>query len=408
MRKFLALVAVVAIALTACEKGNDEPTYTSSLDFSKKEITFAKGGGEQTLGFAIINPMGGKVTIEENAEWMDARVEFNSDIIINVEANEGDAREATILVKYKGAKDVKLVVRQKAGNAGDYDVEFEAKRFEGIYGGKTGNTYNYYVILSDIGVSKSGEAKAKGTYYYFDLYSSTAGDEEYPVLPNGTYTFDANNTYASGTFSDESSWYAVMDAAGGFATARSYKSATVTVEDERFEAVIEYSSGETHHVVYEGDLYVGIDDIYSTFTEDFTFDIKGATITATNYGDVLQNGMQNWFIEAVKGDEVFMLDLFTSSTTSPAANYTKLANDTSDYNNKFIPGMMDNGLIGAWYAKVTDGKIKGDVWAPIVDGLIQVTVEGGSATITYSAKDDAGNKIEGTISGSYTKGVPEE
>ena len=148
MRKFLAFVAIVAVALTACEKGNEEPTYTSSLSFSKQEVTFNKAGGEQTLGFVIINPMGGSVTVEENAEWMDARAEFNSDIIINVEANEGDAREATILVKYKGAKDVKLVVRQKAGNVGDYDVEYQAKRFEGIYGGKTGSTYNYYVILS--------------------------------------------------------------------------------------------------------------------------------------------------------------------------------------------------------------------------------------------------------------------
>lgn len=408
MRKFLAFVAIVAVALTACDKGPEEPTYTSSLSFSKLEVTFNKAGGEQTLGFAIINPMGGSVTVEENAEWMDARAEFNSDIIINVEANEGDAREATILVKYKGAKDVKLVVRQKAGNVGDYDVEYQAKRFEGIYGGKTGNTYNYYVILSDIGVSKSGEAKANGTYYYFDFYSSTAGDQEYPVLPDGTYTFDANDTHASGTFSDENSWYAVMDAAGEFATARSYKTATVTVAENSFEAVIEFTNGETHHVTYEGDLYVGIDQIYSTFTQDFEFDFKGATITATNYGDVLKNGMQNWFIEAVKGDDLFMLDIFTSSATSPAANYTKLATDTSDYNNKFIPGMMDNGLIGAWYAKVSGDSINTDVMAPIVDGLIQVTVEGGSATITYAAKDDAGNKISGSISGSYTKAEVEE
>jgi hypothetical protein len=164
-----------------------------------------------------------------------------------------------------------------------------------------------------------------------------------------------------------------MNAAGEYATARSYKTATVTVAENSFEAVIEFTNGETHHVTYEGDLYVGIDQIYSTFTQDFEFDFKGATITATNYGDVLKNGMQNWFIEAVKGDDLFMLDIFTSSATSPAANYTKLTTDTSDYKNKFIPGMMDNGLIGAWYAKVSGDSINTDVMAPIVDGLIQVT-----------------------------------
>ena len=67
----------------------------------------------------------------------------------------------------------------------------------------------------------------------------------------------------------------------------------------------------------------------------------------------------------------------------------------------------EDGLQGTWYAKLTGGVIKGDVMAPIVDGVVQIVVEDNPATINYSAKDDAGNKIEGSVSGSYTKKEPE-
>jgi hypothetical protein len=59
--------------------------------------------------------------------------------------------------------------------------------------------------------------------------------------------------------------------------------------------------------------------------------------------------------------------------------------------------------VGSWYAKLTDGVIKGNVWAPIVDGIVKVAVEGSTATISYSAIDDAGYKVEGTVSGAYTE-----
>ena len=397
-------VVLGALAFTAC---NNEPTneFSATIKPESTLVEFGKSGGEKTVKFTIINPVGGSVTTEDNADWIEAKVEFNSELIITAEANEGDAREAKVTLKYSSAKSVDIVVKQRSGLTGDYDVEYVAEHFEGQYFGKGESaTYNYFVILSDFGLTVNGEPKANGTYYYFDFYSKVAGDEEYPVLPNGTYTFDNKDTCADATFSDASSWYVVYEN-GKVKTSKSYKSATVTVTDDKFEAIIEMSNGEVHKVSYEGDLYVGSDDILSTFTEDFTFAIEGAEITATNYGDTQEMGLQTWFIEAVKGDELFMLEFFAASSETPAGIYNHFTGTSGEsYENKFISGFIgEDGLVGSWYAKLTNGAIKGDVMAPVAEGLVQVAVDGATATINYSAKDDAGNKIEGSVSGSYTQ-----
>ena len=398
MNRFLALVALVAVALTACDKGSTEPTYSSKIELNKSEVTFPKTGGEEVVTFLIQNGQGGKVTAEASAEWLTARAEFNSDVVITVEANEGDAREAQVVVKYATAKDAIITVKQKAGNV-TFDEEFVAKRFEGQYFGKG----NYFVTLSDIGLAKNGNPQPNGTYYIFDFYGSTPSDEEYPMLPNGTYTFDAASTGANGTFSDENSWYGVTDAQGGYAKAKSYKSAKVTVKDGNFEAEIEFKDGTIHRVVYEGDLTVVIDD--TTLSADTTINIEGAEIVATNYGDLYEVGMQNWYIEVKKDDKVILLDVFSASTTDPSGLYQVLSG--AEYANKFIPGFMDGSTpAGAWYGSVSNGKFR--VIAPMVDGVIQIKVLGNTATIEFGVLDDGGNLIDGSASGAYSLGKAEE
>lgn len=398
MKKFLALIALVAVALTACDKGNTEPTYSSKIELNKSEVTFAKGGGEEIVTFMLVNGQGGKVTAEANAEWLTARAEFNSEVVITVEANEGDAREAQVVVKYSGAKDAIITVKQKAGNV-TFDEEFAAKRFEGQYFGSG----NYFVTLSDIGLAKDGSHKANGTYYIFDFYGNTPSDEEYPMLPNGTYTFDAANTGANGTFSDENSWYGVTNAAGEYDKAKSYKSAKVTVKDGIFEAEIEFNDGTMHRVVYEGDLTAVLDD--TTLSADTTINIEGAEIVATNYGDLYEVGMQNWYIEVKKDDKVILLDVFSASTTDPSGVYQVLSG--AEYANKFIPGFMNGSApVGAWYGSVSNGKFK--VIAPMVDGVIQIKVLGNTATINFGVWDDGGNLIDGSASGAYSVGKAEE
>ena len=167
--------------------------------------------------------------------------------------------------------------------------------------------------------------------------------------------------------------------------------------------IIEFNDGTMHHVVYEGDLTAVLDD--TTLSADTTINIEGAEIVATNYGDLYEVGMQNWYIEVKKDDKVILLDVFSASTTDPSGVYQVLSG--AEYANKFIPGFMNGSApVGAWYGSISNGKFK--VIAPMVDGVIQIKVLGNTATINFGVWDDGGNLIDGSASGAYSVGKAEE
>ena len=408
MKKFFALVALVALALTSCDNGNNE-LPTPQLNIGKVRVEFNAQGGTEQISLKVVNPVAGEqVAVEKTADWFEVTIaEGNTSIAVTVGENLGAAREASFTISYATAQPKTIAVKQAEAKS-DCDVVFESLRFEGYYfGTEYSSNYNYYVALSDIAVKSNFTPKANGTYYYFDIYSNKPGSATEP-LPNGTYTFDAKDTFAHQTFSAGSSYLITTDGKNKESVVK-IKGGTVTVTDGKFDATIELENGETHRVVYEGDLTVDLDYVNSTLAEDFTFNFEGATITATNLG-VYEMSKYRWYIEAVKGNDLFMLDVFTANADSPAGIYTKLSTGSmEDYNNKYMPGLMtEQGLIGAWYTQLVDNVIKGYVMAPVVDGLIQIIVDGDTATINYSASDDGGAKIEGSVSGSYTQEISEE
>ena len=404
MKRFLMFVVLCAVAFVACENGSTDEPKTPVLNVtSQTTLEFKATGGEATILYTLSNATAdasNRVTATEDAEWIEV-VDYNTQFVIVVSANDGAAREAVITLSYPGAKSAEVAVKQAArGNA----INFEAKRFEGKYWGVSSvNTYNYYVVLSDIGTTLSLDPKANGSYYFFDFYcSASAGVENGTVLPNGTYTFDASNSYKSGTFSDENSWFARMDANGGYAEAKSFKSATVKVSDNKFEATITMTNGDVHNVIYEGDLAPTND--YSTLAGDYNFTLDGATITATNYGDSYELGKNVWYIEVLKdttSGDMFQIEVLTSSADNCFGLYSVYSSAVGDPNNKFLPGTLaEDGLACSWYARFNGGKITGDVMAPLTGGMIKIEDAGsGKATVTIACTDDVNNKIEGTING---------
>lgn len=397
MKKIFSIMALLSLLVVACEK---EPSaeYHSTLRPAKTTVEFSKKGGEVIIPFSIENSLGGKVTASESVDWIEAEVDFNKDLIITVAANEGEAREDVVMLNYEHAKSVAITVKQKSADSRDYDVEFVANRFEGVYDGGS----NYFIILSNCGAKAGGTPRPNGTYYFLDMYGSASADQENPVLPIGEYKYDTANTYANFTISEEGSWYGEMDNAGEYAVAKSFKSVTTTVTNGKFEAVIELTSGELHHVTFSGELVALIDYYRSTFYQDVEFAVEGATITASLYGDSYEVGQQNWFIEAKKGDEVFMVEVFSSSTDKCDGLYQMLVPDSTNYTYTYIPGMVNNGLVGTWYAKVANGKFSGDAWAPMCEGAIRLATSGSTLTIEYGCKDDWGNDITGSVSGTVT------
>lgn len=400
MKKIFSFLMLATLLCVACEKGGDESTKPIVTVTSESVIEIGVDGGTVDILYTITNGTDTKVNVSETAAWIDTAVEA-SKVVVTIEANDSvNKREAKITLQYYGSS-AEVTVKQAGKTTGDYDVEFEVKRFEGIYFDST--VANYFVILSDIGAKADGSPKANGTYYFFDMYNNTKADAECPILPNGNYTYDVDNKFSNLTFSEEGSWYAVMDNKGEYAKVGSFKDASVTVEDGKFEAIIELTSGEKHHIVFEGKMQTTVGHVRSTFFEDIEFSVEDATITASLLGDADGDGQQNWFIEAKRGDDIYMVDVFTASTESCAGLYQMMEVDGKDYANRYLPGLIgENGLVGSWYAKLTNGTIKGDVLAPMAEGVIQLVVEGNTMRIEYGCKDDAGNDITGSVSGKLT------
>ena len=393
MKKIFSILFLASLIMVACEEPAEQPN--ASVTVTPESVEFTADGGVAEVSFNTEGGAGSKVSVKEDASWLDAKVNGS---VINLTATANttaNVREVVVTVKYESAE-ATFTVKQTGS---EYDVVFNAKRFEGIYfGTEYSAMHNYYIILSDVGVKTDASAKANGKYYYFDMYRNIKADEMNPVLPDGEYKFDATNSYADKTFSDENSWYAVTGADGKATESASFKEATVTVKNGKFSAIIVMEDDTTHYVSYEGDL-VATTHI-TTLSDDVEFNIEGAEITATNYGDTLEVGQQNWFVEARKGDDLFFFEVFTTNSASCDGIYQVLPADSKDYNNRFIPGLIgSDGLVGSWYAKLTDDTIKGDVMAPMSSGMIRITTEGNAMTIELGCKDDAGNNITGSIKG---------
>ena len=393
MKKIFSILFLASLIMVACEEPAEQPN--ASVTVTPESVEFTADGGVAEVSFNTEGGAGSKVSVKEDASWLDAKVNGS---VINLTATANttaNVREVVVTVKYESAE-ATFTVKQ-AGS--EYDVVFNAKRFEGIYfGTEYSAMHNYYIILSDVGVKTDASAKANGKYYYFDMYRNIKADEMNPVLPDGEYKFDTTNSYADKTFSDDGSWYAVTGADGKVKESLSFKDATVTVKNGKFSAIIVMEDDTTHYVSYEGDL-VATTHI-TTLSGDVEFNIEGAEITATNYGDTLEVGQQNWFVEARKGDDLFFFEVFTTNSASCDGIYQVLPADSKDYNNRFIPGLIgSDGLVGSWYAKLTDDTIKGDVMAPMSSGMIRITTEGNAMTIELGCKDDAGNNITGSIKG---------
>ena len=393
MKKIFSILFLASLIMVACEEPAEQPN--ASVTVTPESVEFTADGGVAEVSFNTEGGAGSKVSVKEDASWLDAKVNGS---VINLTATANttaNVREVVVTVKYESAE-ATFTVKQTGS---EYDVVFNAKRFEGIYfGTEYSAMHNYYIILSDVGVNTDASAKANGKYYYFDMYRNIKADEMNPVLPDGEYKFDTTNSYADKTFSDENSWYAVTGADGNVTESASFKEATVTVKNGKFSAIIVMEDDTTHYVSYEGDL-VATTHI-TTLSGDVEFNIEGAEITATNYGDTLEVGQQNWFVEARKGDDLFFFEVFTTNSASCDGIYQVLPADSKDYNNRFIPGLIgSDGLVGSWYAKLTDDTIKGDVMAPMSGGIIRITTEGNAMTIELGCNDDAGNNITGSIKG---------
>ena len=279
------------------------------------------------------------------------------------------------------------------------DIVFEAKYFSGEYSAPEYiSTHNYWISLTDA----AGSTTANATYFYFDLYADST--DEAHTIPNGVYTYDTYDTCAAFTCASYYTYGYTTDA-DGVPSWYIFTSGTITVTDNKLEAVMTLEDGRTATITYEGNLSLsalGEGTTYSTLTSDLVLNENGFFCVAEYYGDYYTADTDNWYVTIYEDIETengktLLLDLLTANTAdSWAQEYKPWA--TNNFINTFVPGdIVNDYLAGCWYTDIDYAAGSGNM-APIVDGTINVTFnEDGTKTFTFDCVDDAGHKITGSV-----------
>ena len=275
IKNLLFLLLAMPLAFAACETP-DQPVD------EVKDPTVAITVGEATessIAFTITTADADEVKylVVESAEGTPTATEVLSNgtaAEVNAEAGCYVAElkaetEYTIVAAAKNAKAVAKAEAKMTTKKGgeepvpptpgdEYDVTFTANEAHiEYYGDQFSPGYNYYVILSDVGVELTDNEmsfKDTGIYYLLDLYAADSAENNNYTVPNGKYK--AATSSAAGTFGI-GDYGAGLNIVDGVPTYYIYADGEVVVSDGKIEAVITMDDGAKHKITFEGSLYFG-------------------------------------------------------------------------------------------------------------------------------------------------------
>ena len=271
------MLLALSLAFVACEK-------TPAVD-EVKNPTVAITIGEATetsIAFTITSTEADEVKyiVVESTEGTPTATEVlanGTEAEANTEAGcyVAELKDNTEYTIVAAAKNTKAVVKAdakmttKKSNSGgeepepptpgeEFDVEFAATEAHiEYYGDMSSAAYNYYVVLSDVGVNLTEtdmSFKENGIYYLIDLYAADSAENNNFTVPNGTYK--AATSSAAGTFG-LGDYGAGLNIVEGVPTYYLYADGEVVVSDGKIEAVITMEDGAKHKITFEGSLYFG-------------------------------------------------------------------------------------------------------------------------------------------------------
>lgn len=275
IKNLLFLLLAMPLAFAACETP-DQPVD------EVKDPTVAITVGEATessIAFTITTADADEVKylVVESAEGTPTATEVLSNgtaAEVNAEAGCYVAElkaetEYTIVAAAKNSKAVAKaeakMTTKKGGEPNpptppvdEYDVTFTANEAHiEYYGDQFSPGYNYYVILSDVGMELTENEmsfKDTGIYYLLDLYAADSAENNNYTVPNGKYK--AATSSAAGTFGI-GDYGAGLNIVDGVPTYYIYADGEVVVSDGKIEAVITMDDGAKHKITFEGSLYFG-------------------------------------------------------------------------------------------------------------------------------------------------------
>ncbi len=431
MKRLFALIALVAVALTACETKKGETNTPAEVDnnlkiklTSSSVMNFAAIGGDGVITYEFEKLDETRANIAEAATavaWIENLTSTQEGkVTFNVAANDGEEeRSATIKVSY-GQHSFMVMVKQAGSQQAD--VNFTATHLGGTYWGKYINTkgFNYFVILGDMRADHYQSKQDGATEYRFDIYSDTASSfNSTHRIPVGTYKMDHTRSGNPGTidgYKDNS--YLFTPAY----TTTAYADATLVVTEDSIIADVTFFDGSVHHIEYHGstvmedyikDTYA---DVYpvSQYTSDINIDVTDGRINARYRGDHLGLGYDVWFIDMVAETNPYngayiIFDLIVPKELGGFENLDGIVGEykfhdenTTDYAYTIPVGRLrdDSLQLHAWYLWCIQCQVDMSQAAPMTSGTVKVTKNGtNDYTFEIDSTDDNGNRIVGTFQG---------
>ena len=429
MKKILSLIALVAVALTACETpegGKNEVDANLKIKLTSQSVmNFEAAGGEGVITYEFEDVDATRANVAEAATavgWIKNLTSTEEGkVTFTVAANEeSEERSATIKVSY-GEYSFMVMVKQAGSQKAD--VDFTATHLNGTYWGKypgISKGFNYLIILSDQQSIHYLTKAAGSTEYRFNIYSnvSSAFNTTHRV-PVGTYKMDHQSTGNPGTIDghkDQSYYLSAAD------TDTPYADATMVVTEDSIIVDVTFFSGETHHVEYHGSTtyepYIEgtFADVYpvSQYTNDITFDVKGGRMNLYYRGDHYGKGCDVWMIELIQQvnpySGVYMIfDLLIPKGLGGTDDFDSIVGDykfhdanTTSYEYTIPVGRLRDDCLQmhAWYLWCVQSQVDMSLAAPMTSGTVKVSKNGiQDYTFVIDSTDDNGNRIYGTFQG---------
>ena len=404
MKKLFYLLLALPLVFAACEPDTPEQEVDKEAVLtltSEAEMNFESEGGEGVITFTAEwtdvtrnSPVPApEVEATCEAQWVE-RLTVAENITFTVLANEADARETKVVVTY-GDKSFEVAIKQAAKQNEQPEpptgVNIEAKH---LYGDYYGDEYspgvgNYYMALSDLGITEDGYAYPGGSYYYVDLYGPLFEGEGDITLPVGTYTFDANDSCAEWTIGASYSIYMAWDENGNSLAGEEglrFTAATLVVTESgvTLTATID---GVEHTVTFEG--VADITDVRTDTGE--VIEVTANYAYANYYGDQYTPGTADnfyFFFSDLGVDEYgwelpnatyYRFDLYTEIIDTANGIYIPAGTYTYDWFDSMQVGTFSD-INSAYYVMDSSGWDYID-YSSLGEGSITFTESGVTAEL---------------------------
>ena len=275
IKSLLFLLAALPLAFVACKQSTsvDDVKSSATIDIVAGEATDASlsftvtSADAEVVKYIVVEAAEGTPTATEVLSNGKA-IEANKSVVCTEDNLKAETEYTIVAAAQNVASVVKKEIKMTTAKGGEepepptpgdeYDVDFTAQEcYIAYYADMYSDAYNYYVIISDVGVILGDyeiSYKDNGTYYILDFYAADAVEITNFTLPNGTYK--AATSSAAGTFG-VGDYGATLTMVNGEPIFAIYESGNIVVSDNKIEGEITMEDGTKHHILYEGSLYFG-------------------------------------------------------------------------------------------------------------------------------------------------------